>query len=350
VIETASTASSGGRPGGYGGSGRPLLSVVIPLYNEEGGLARLVQRLTPILDSLDMDVEVVFVDDGSRDTTAQLAREQANADSRFKLVQLSRNFGHQAAISAGMDYASGDAVVVMDGDLQDPPEEIPKFVAKWRDGYQVVYAIRRSRQEIWPKRAAYWLFYRMLRRISKIEVPPDSGDFGLIDREVAQLLRQMPERNRFLRGLRSWVGLRQTGVEVDREARAAGESKYTLAKLVGLAMDGFISFSYAPLQLATRTGFVVSAVGFLFGAWLIVLRLGWGIEVPGWTSLMVVVVFLGGVQLITTGILGEYIGRIYDEVKRRPLYIVSGTTNLDLRPGRADGDARATAERVERRL
>ena len=341
MIDTGKTASV---------DDRQLLSVIVPLHNEESGLHLLVEQLTKVLDGLDMDAEVILIDDGSEDRTAALAGEFAASDSRIKLVVLSRNFGHQAAISAGMDYASGDALVVMDGDLQDPPKEIPRFVAKWREGYDVVYSVRRSRKEGPHKRAAYWVFYRLLRRVSMIEVPPDSGDFGLIDRRVVQLLRQMPERNRFLRGLRSWVGLRQVGVDVDRQVRSAGASKYTLAKLIGLAMDGFISFSYAPLQLATRTGFVVSGLGFLFGAWMIVLRLGWGIEVPGWTSLMVVVVFLGGVQLITTGILGEYIGRIYDEVKRRPLYIVAQTTNLDRDPLPVDSDRRARAEVVERRL
>ncbi len=327
-----------------------LLSVVVPLYNEQSGIATLFDRLFAVLDGMAIRAEVILVDDGSRDRTAELVRQRAEVDPCVKLVQLSRNFGHQAAISAGMDHASGDALVVMDGDLQDPPEEIPKFLAKWREGYDVVYAIRRSRKEGWIKRAAYWMFYRMLRRVSMIEVPPDSGDFGLIDRRVLLLLRMMPERNRFLRGLRSWVGLRQTGVEVDRAKRSAGESKYTMAKLVGLAMDGFISFSYAPLQLATRTGFFISGVGFLFGAWLIVMRLGWAIEVPGWTSLMVVVVFLGGVQLITTGILGEYIGRIYDEVKRRPLYIVAQTTNVEPNASRLEGENRIGVEKVERRL
>lgn len=330
--------------------GTRLLSIVVPLYNEEGGLEQLFQRLDRVAADLDVEVEIVCVDDGSRDGTAAECRRRATADPRTKLVRLSRNFGHQAAISAGLDFACGDAVVIMDGDLQDPPEAIPDLVAKWREGYDVVYVTRKTRPEAWPKRLAYWLFYRVLGRLSDVEIPADSGDFGLMDRGVAQTVRQMPERNRFLRGLRSWVGLRQTAVAVERRTRAAGESKYTFAKLKGLAMDGLISFSYAPLKLATRTGFVVSAGSFLFAAWVIVLRLGWGIDIPGWASLVVVILFLGGIQLITIGILGEYVGRIYDEVKRRPLYVVAETANLEVEAAGGRRGGVVSSERVERRL
>ncbi len=327
-----------------------LLSIVIPLYNEEQSIAPLFERLRATIAQLDVDAEIVCVDDGSHDGTAAACRRYAVEDPQIKLVQLSRNFGHQAAITAGMDHAVGDALVLMDGDLQDPPEAIPLFLTKWREGYQVVYAIRRCRPEGWVKRMAYWAFYRLLGRIAAVHVPSDSGDFGLLDRRVAQLLRQMPERNRFLRGLRSWVGLRQIGVEVDRGERVAGAPKYTFAKLLGLAMDGLISFSYVPLQLATRTGFVVSGVSFLFALWVVILRLGWGIAIAGWASLIVVVTFLGGIQLITMGILGEYVARIYDEVKRRPLYVVASTVNVDPEDESSALGARLGAEGVERRL
>jgi dolichol-phosphate mannosyltransferase len=306
-----------------------LVSIVVPVYNEESGLPQLFARLKDVAAQLDVKIEVLYVDDGSQDQTVQLCRSHATEDSRFKLVRLSRNFGHQAAISAGLVYAAGDAVIIMDGDLQDPPEAIPLFVARWLEGFEVVYAVRRKRPEGWLKRTAYWLFYRALGWLSEVRVPLDSGDFGLMDRRVVSMLRQMPERSRFLRGLRAWVGLRQVGVEVDRGARVAGASKYTFTKLRGLAMDGLVSFSYAPLKLATRTGFVVSAGAFVFAAWVIVLRLGWGIDIAGWASLVVVILFLGGIQLITIGILGEYVGRIYDEVKRRPLFIVADTVNVE---------------------
>jgi dolichol-phosphate mannosyltransferase len=326
------------------------LSIVIPLYNEEHGLDQLFGRLLEVLDGLDLAPEVICVDDGSLDGTAAACQRRATQDKRIKVVRLSRNFGHQAAISAGLDFAAGDAVVIMDGDLQDPPETIPHLLAEWRAGADVVYATRKTRPEAWPKRFAYWLFYRAIGRLADVQVPPDSGDFGLMDARVVHMLRQMPERNRFLRGLRSWVGLRQTSVPVDRGTRAAGDSKYTFAKLKGLAMDGLISFSYAPLKLATRTGFVVSAGSFLFAAAVIALRLWWSIAVPGWASLVVVVLFLGGIQLITIGILGEYVGRIYDEVKRRPLYIVAEMTNIDVRTSATRSGDSTGAERVERRL
>lgn len=344
---TTMTSDSGGRVIRDAGG---QLSIVIPLYNEEATLPKLFERLDRVLGTLDLDTEIVCVDDGSRDGTADACRRRAEQDSRVKLVRLSRNFGHQAAISAGLDFAGGDAIVIMDADLQDPPEAIPNLVATWREGYEIVYVTRKARSEAWPKRLAYWLFYRVLGRLSDVRIPADSGDFGLMDRRAVQLVRQMPERNRFLRGLRSWVGLRQTALAVERGTRAAGESKYTFAKLRGLAMDGLISFSYAPLKLASRTGLVVSVGSFLFAGWVIALRLGWGIDVPGWASLVVVVLFLGGVQLITIGILGEYVGRIYDEVKRRPLYVVAETANLDVASGSGRAGDAAGSERVERRL
>lgn len=327
-----------------------LLSLVVPVYNERETLPELFRRIAAVLGEIAEPAEVIFVDDGSSDGTPEYCRNRAAEDSRTKLVRLSRNFGHQAAISAGLDYSRGAAVVIMDGDLQDPPELIPEFLRLWRQGYDVVYAIRRTRAEGWPKRTAYSAFYRLLARVSSVEIPRDSGDFGLMDRRVVDLLLRMPERNRFLRGLRSWVGLRQIGVEVDRMPRAAGAPKYTLSKLRGLAMDGLISFSYLPLRLATRFGFLISGAAFLYALWVVVRRLVWGTVVQGFAALIVAIALLGGIQLITIGIMGEYIGRIYDEVKRRPLYLVAETVNLAHDSDRSLTPREASPATIERRL
>lgn len=335
---------------GPGRTEHVLLSLVVPLYNERETLPELFRRIGAVLSEIGEPAEVIFVDDGSSDSTPEYCRSRAAEDRRTKLVRLSRNFGHQAAISAGLDYSRGAAVVILDGDLQDPPEVIPEFLRLWRQGYDVVYAVRRNRAEGWLKRSAYSTFYRLLLRVSSVEIPRDSGDFALMDRRVVDLLLRMPERNRFLRGLRSWVGLRQVGLEVDREPRAAGAPKYTLSKLRGLAMDGFISFSYVPLRLATRFGFLISGAAFLYALWVVVRRLLWGTMVPGFAALIVVIALLGGIQLITIGIMGEYIGRIYDEVKRRPLYLVAEAVNLSGDTDRALISREASPATVERRL
>jgi dolichol-phosphate mannosyltransferase len=249
-----------------------------------------------------------------------------------RVLHLTRNFGHQAAISAGLRATAGDAVVVMDGDLQDSPESLPAFVEQWRTGYEVVYAVRARREGSWLKRLAYKLFYRVLGRISQINVPLDSGDFSLMDRRVVDVLNSMPERTRFVRGMRSWAGFRQTGLPLERGARFAGEAKYTYGKLLRLALDGFFALSYRPLQLASLFGAVVSLVAFLLALLLVFLKIVHGIPLQGWTSLIVAVLFLGGVQLISLGILGEYVGRIYDEVRARPPYLVGnvvGKTRLE---------------------
>ena len=309
----------------------PTLSIVIPIYNEAGLLEELWDRLRVALDPLGLHWEVIFIDDGSRDETWSVLERLARADSRIRALGLSRNFGHQIAISAGLEWARGDAVVIMDGDLQDPPELIPEFVRRWQEGYEVVYAVRARREASALKRLAYRAFYRLLARMAEVDIPLDAGDFGLMDRRVVEVLRRMPERNRFVRGLRSWAGFRQIGLPYARPARARGRSKYSWRRLFRLALDGLVAFSTVPLRLATWMGFFVSGVSFV-GIVLYLYRYFTTPRVPGFTSLIIALLFLGGIQLITIGIIGEYIGRIYDEVKQRPLYVVARTLNLDRPP------------------
>lgn len=300
----------------------PDLSVVIPTYNEEENIHELYCRLSNTMKGLARPYEVIFVNDGSRDGTLNRLKAIQVQDPHIRILDLARNFGHQAAVTAGLDHAVGKAVIVMDGDLQDPPEVIPEFVERWRQGYDVVYAIRTKRKESLLKRLAYALFYRFLGAVSDADLPLDAGDFSLMDQKVVAVLRQMPERNRFVRGLRSWVGFNQVGVEYERAKRYEGESKYTLKALMGLATNGFVSFSKLPLRIATYLGVLVSVLAFLAGLGILILRLAAEVKPQGWTSLMVVVLFLGGVQLITVGIAGEYIGHVLDEVRQRPAYIV----------------------------
>jgi dolichol-phosphate mannosyltransferase len=299
-----------------------MVSVVIPVRDEQETIPTLAGRLRDVLGPIG-DFEVIFVNDGSTDATAAVLHALHDEDKRFKSLHLTRNFGHQAAIMAGLRAAAGDAVVVMDGDLQDPPETIPAFLARWREGHDVVYGVRTHRPEGWAKRAAYSVFYRVLSAISQTSTPVDSGDFALMDRRVVDLLGAMPEQPRFLRGLRSWVGFRQVGVEVVRDARHAGRPKFTLLKLVRLALDGFFSMSHRPLQLASLLGFAVSGLALGLGLLLALLKIFHGIPLLGWTSLMVGVLFLGGVQLICLGILGEYLGRVYEETRHRPAYFIA---------------------------
>jgi dolichol-phosphate mannosyltransferase len=239
-----------------------------------------------------------------------------------RLVALARNFGHQAAISAGMDHARGDAVIIMDADLQDPPEVVPDFIAKWREGFEVVYAIRVKRKEGFLKRSAYAVFYRILHSISNINIPLDAGDFCLMDRKVVNVLVNMPERNRFVRGIRSWVGLRQIGLSYERDTRYAGLPKYTFNRLMYLALDGLVSFSYIPLRIITLLGFSVSLVSILLAMFYTIKKLSSGLNPPGFATLVVSIFFLAGIQLVTIGVIGEYVGRIFEEVKRRPLYVI----------------------------
>jgi dolichol-phosphate mannosyltransferase len=313
---------------------RPTFSVVAPVYNEEALVAEFCRRTVAVLASLGEPFEIVLVNDGSRDRSPSIMRELHQADPRIKVLNFSKNFGHQLAITAGIDYARGDAVVVIDSDLQDPPEVIPDLIAKWREGYQVVYATRAERVgETWFKRTTASLFYRTIVKITNVDIPVDTGDFRLMDRKVVTALTSMREHHRFMRGLSVWVGFKQTGVPYRRDARKAGETKYPLRKMLRFALDGITSFSYLPLQLATYTGFVIAAIAFLFLIAVVVLRLAMpNAQDPaffGQASTLVSVLFLGGVQLIFLGIIGEYLGRIYDEVKRRPLYIVSEAMGFD---------------------
>ncbi|MCS3679371.1 dolichol-phosphate mannosyltransferase [Salinibacter ruber] len=307
----------------------PLVSVVIPCFNEEEVLEELYRRLSEAAAEWQEALEVILVDDGSTDATWEKMEEIHQQDERWRIVRFSRNFGHQTAVSAGLQYATGDAVIVMDADLQDPPEELHRFIAKWREGYEVAYAIRKERKESVFKRAAYKGFYRLLSSLSRHDIPLDSGDFCLMDRTVVDLINQMPEKNRFVRGLRAWAGFRQTGVEYERHERAQGEPKYTFSKLMKLAIDGIFSFSAAPLRLATFFGLLVSAVAFLGIGFTVAQRLfsDWFAQfglapVPGYATMVISVLFIGGVQLVCIGLVGEYVGRIYDETKRRPAWIV----------------------------
>lgn len=301
-----------------------LLSVIVPCYNEEAVLRELHQRLATMLEQIDTSsYEIIYVDDGSADETPQIIRELLMDDEHVRVLRLSRNFGHQVAVTAGLEHASGDGVLVIDADLQDPPEVIPEMVARWRDGYDVVYGMRINRAgetafKLWTAKT----FYRLLNHLSGIKMPLDVGDFRLLDRKVVNALLAMPERDRFLRGMVSWVGFRQVAVLYDRAPRLAGASKYPLLKMIRFAADGILSFSFMPLRLATWTGFIaigIALAGIIYAVLLRFLTDDW---VRGWASLFVAVLFMGGVQLITLGIIGEYIGRIYGEVKQRPLYFL----------------------------
>jgi len=313
------------------------VSIVVPVYNEEEVLEDFFRRLSAVLANLPCGAEILLVDDGSRDRTPEIL-SSLQADPRVRVIGFTRNFGHQAALCAGLDHAAGDAVVLIDADLQDPPELIADFVARWREGYEVVFGLRRRVEEGSLKRIVYHSFYRVLHLLASVDIPLDTGDFSLIDRRVVDDLRSLPERTRFLRGLRSWVGPRQIGVEYDRHARRQGESKYSLPQLFKLAFDGIVSFSTAPLKLALFLGLVVSAGGFVTIGVVVYLRVTRSFDLPGWTSLMVIVLFLGGIQLVTIGIVGEYIARIYEEVKARPLYLVGRRSGF---PEGAPGGAAA---------
>jgi dolichol-phosphate mannosyltransferase len=304
-------------------SDKILYSVVIPIYNEEDNIPVLYEKLVDIFKNIDGNHEIIFVDDGSSDSSWSLLNEIHRRDNNVKIFKFSRNFGHQIAISAGIDFAHGDAIITMDGDLQDPPELIPKLIEKWKEGYKVVYAVRKTRKgEKFLKKGVAWIFYRFLRTISEVEIPIDTGDYRLIDKNIAAKIKDLKERYRFVRGLTSWMGFKQIGVEFVREPRYKGEIKYSFWKLMKLALNGIVSFSIKPLQVASFMGFLTSIFAFLVTVWAVISRFALNKIVPGWTSTIVIVLFLGGVQLITLGIIGEYIGRIYGEVKERPLYII----------------------------
>src|SRR4051812_18244902 len=299
-----------------------MISVVVPIFNEEENLPELRSRITAALDSTGETWELICVNDGSRDASLSMLRQMNAEDPRIKIVNLSRNFGHQPAVTAGIHHARGDCVVLIDGDLQDPPEIIGEMIAKWEEGNQVVLAERRSRAETGTRGIGFRLFYPIFRRISDLPSAPDAGIFGLMDRRVIDEFNKLPERNRFIPGLRSWLGFKQTSVLYDRNERAHGAPKQTLRKLIRYAMDGMISFSYKPLRAAAYLGLLVSISAFGLGVFYIVTFFAWHKQVTGFTTTIVSVLFLGGVQLVSIGVLGEYIGRIYEEIKQRPLYVV----------------------------
>jgi polyisoprenyl-phosphate glycosyltransferase len=308
-----------------------MVSIVIPIFNEQENLAEVRRRISGALEEAKVDWEVVFVDDGSRDDSPRILKKMNEEDGRFKVVTLSRNFGHQPAISAGIHFASGDCVVLIDGDLQDPPEAIPSMIAKWKEGYQVVLGERLSRAEVGVRGAGFKMFYPLLRWITDLPSSPNAGIFGLMDRVVVDEFNRLTERNRFIPGLRSWLGFRQTSVEYDRAERAAGKPKQSLGRLVRYAVDGMLSFSNKPLRAATWLGFFVSVFAFLLAFFYIVTFFALRKQISGFTTEIVCILFLGGVQLISVGILGEYIGRVYEEVKQRPLYVVRERIGFDQR-------------------
>lgn len=302
------------------------LSIAIPIYNEESTIPELLQRTRAVLDRVpDGPHELLFVDDGSSDRTLQFLEQAAYADPRISVIALSRNFGHQAALSAALDHTVGDAVVLMDGDLQDAPEDIPLLVERHREGYDVVYATRATRQEGWLAKLSYFLFYRLQALLSDTRLPLDSGDFGLMSRRVVDQIRRMPEHQRYLRGLRSWVGFRQIGVPLDRAERHSGQSKYGFLKLLKLASDGIFAFSVLPLRAATLVGALAVAVSTLFAFYSVYAKFVLNEAPQGFTALVFMLTFLSGVLLFFLGIIGEYVGRVYEEIKARPVYIIDRT-------------------------
>ena len=304
---------------------QPVFSIIAPVHNEEAVLPELYRRLRDVMDGTGEPWELVLVDDGSRDHSAQVIHDLHVADPRVVGLSLSRNFGFQAAVTAGLDTAHGDAVMLIDADLQDPPEVLPEMIARWREGYDVVYGVRGQRDgETWFKKLSASAFYRLIARLTNVPIPVDTGDFRLMDRRVVEAVRQMPEQHRFLRGMVSWVGFRQTGVTYHRQPRFAGSSTFTFAKMLRFALDAITSFSYLPLQLASYLGFAIALLSAVAILVAVALRLlGASQPLLGQATTLVAVLFLGGVQLIGLGIIGEYLGRIHDEVKHRPLYVIA---------------------------
>jgi polyisoprenyl-phosphate glycosyltransferase len=318
------------------------LTVVSPAYNEEDSLIEFYHRLTSVLDALeDLDYEVIMVNDGSIDGTSNIIRELHEKNPKWRGIHLSRNFGHQASIAAGLRYATGDLIAIMDSDLQDSPEALPEFVSYWKTGYQVVYAVRAKRKEGLAKRFFYTLFYKILNQIASIKIPLDAGDFSLMDRKVVRELNALSEHNSFIRGLRAWVGFRQIGIPVERNERFAGTPQYSIHKLIKLATDGFFGFSWVPLRFLTVIGIFSLGVSMIYLLSIVYLRLTSSFELPGWTTLIVTVVGFGGAQLAGLGLIGEYIGRIYDEVRKRPHYIVA---EIDGMGTQNDGGNRLTKD------
>ncbi|MDY6847140.1 MAG: glycosyltransferase family 2 protein [Chloroflexota bacterium] len=303
---------------------KPIFSIIAPIYNELENIPELYPRLRDVMDQTGEPWELILVDDGSTDGSTEVIRKLADNDPRVRPVIFARNFGHQIAVTAGIDYSRGEAVVIIDADLQDPPEIILDLINKWREGYEVVYAVREEREgESWFKRTTASLFYRLIFKITDVNIPLDTGDFRLMDKKVVAVMKQMREKHRFLRGMSAWVGFKQIGVKYKRKPRYAGETKYPLNKMIKLALNAITSFSYFPLQLATYIGFIAAGLSVLAIPIVAILRLTTGTVLLGQATTLIIVLFLGGVQLIALGIIGEYIGRIYDEAKGRPLYIVA---------------------------
>ncbi|CCI36118.1 MULTISPECIES: glycosyltransferase family 2 protein [Microcystis] len=310
----------------------PKYSLIIPIYNEEETIRELYRRVSAVMDSLDDSVELILINDGSGDRSLKLMRELQERDARVCYISFARNFGHQAAVTAGLNFARGQVIVVLDADLQDPPELIPKMIESWQAGYHVVYAQRTKRKkESWFKRLTAYVFYRLLGQLADVDIPADTGDFCLMDRQVVDLLNSMPERNRYIRGLRAWIGFRQTAVKFERDPRFAGEVKYTFKKSLALAINSLVSFSKIPLRLSTYLGLFSALIALLMA----LLVLYWRLQQPdspvtGLATILIAVFFLGSVQLISIGILGEYIGRIYEEVKGRPAYTIAEIAGLEI--------------------
>ena len=335
-----------------------MISVIVPAYNEEAGIRLLYDRVTAAASAWQEAFELIVVDDGSRDTTLAILKSIAASDNRLKVLSFTRNFGHQASVTAGLAYAAGDYIAIIDADLQDPPEILGGFLEKCRAGFDVVYAIRMDRKEAFLKRAAYHLYYRLLAALASVDIPMDSGDCCVMSRRALDTLNALPERNRFVRGLRTWIGYRQVGVAYERQARASGSPKYTLRKLINLALDGVINFSFKPLRILGLAGMMIGGLAFLAG--LIVVYqyftnttiLGYNPhQARGWTSLILSILFLSGFQLFGLGILGEYIGRLFEETKRRPPYLIDTMINFPhqergLYPGRRRADVNAAGERI----
>ncbi len=304
------------------------ISVVVPICNERETLPSLYERLVGSLGPLDRSYEIIFVNDGSTDDSLIILKRFHQQDPRVRVISLSRNFGHQISLSAGLQYASGRAVILMDGDLQDPPEILAALLAKLEEGWDIVYAVRKKRKEHYVKRVCYWAFYRLLALVARPPIPMDAGDFSVLSRRAATLLNRMPERTRFVRGLRSWIGLKQTAFEYERDRRVLGSPKYTPWRLLLLALDGMAAFSYAPLRVASLVGILLAGLSVLGIVTFCYLRIFTSIFIPGYTSMIIAILALGAMQLLTIGILGEYVGRIYEEVKQRPLYIVDELLGL----------------------
>jgi polyisoprenyl-phosphate glycosyltransferase len=302
------------------------ISIIVPCYNEESGLDRLFDRLERVLNKLQTTYEVICINDGSKDDTLSILKKYHQRQPAIKIINLSRNFGKEIALTAGIDYAVGDAVIPIDADLQDPPELIYQLVEKWQEGYDVVYATRRTRQgETWLKKFTANVFYSTIGKMSSVPIPSNTGDFRLLDRRVVNALKKLPERTRFMKGLFAWVGFKQTSIFFDRDPRFSGDTKWNYWKLWNFALDGIIAFSFLPLKVWSYVGVVISAISLLYAVYLVLRTLIFGIDLPGYASLMVAVLFLGGIQLISLGVIGEYLGRIYEEVKGRPLYLVKET-------------------------